>query len=116
MEEKRLSVLDSKLSGVEEQIDEMMTRQTSDLEERISGIQTQIDEVRKTQVSDLTQESSRIREEAAQLRDNLSVIGLELKAGLRSETENALSLLREARKSEEEIRVIFGATHVTNCR
>jgi len=102
MEEKRLSVLDSKLSGVEEQIDEMMTRQTSDLEERISGIQTQIDEVRKTQVSDLTQESSRIREEAAQLRDNLSVIGLELKAGLRSETENALSLLREARKSEEE--------------
>lgn len=128
-EQKRL--LTENREEFEQQWSELEARQSGELQERIASLQAELEEARRTRLEGLegeaiklvSQVDARVREgeelirkhareeehrlqqtrqELGDLRDGMTMLGHELKAGMRAEAEHGLTLLRESRHSEEE--------------
>ncbi len=113
MEEKRVAQLEEKLSGLEEEINVVRDKHIDDLglemkqiaadhSAKLSREIVQGQESIRVIVREEERALQQTRDEVSHLRENLEMLGMEMKATLRSETEHSLTLLKDGRKMEEE--------------
>ncbi|MEQ9367057.1 MAG: hypothetical protein RIF32_22675 [Leptospirales bacterium] len=115
-----LQEFESRTNELEGQIDGLRNRETEelgdeaerlredlkqfagDIRDRIEHQVVQSEEKLREFQRTEERELQNAKEELGQLKDNLNLLSQEMKAGLRSETEHSITLIKDARKSEEE--------------
>ncbi len=116
----RLAKLRSELADLESELEDLRRKELDDLSGEGGRLREEMRQSAQEQAArlerDIVQSQERLRElwreeerkqashreEVAELQENISLIGQELKAALRAETDHSIGMLKDARRIEEE--------------